>query len=117
MPVTSPRADALQRSTPAPLYGNPENLPEWIRLVAQHVLLLADGRVNTVGEVTLTLSSATTTLTDTRINPGSFIGLEPINSDGASESPRPYAVPGDGSAVINHASNTLTRTYKYVIFG
>lgn len=85
-------------------------------MVAEHGRLLADGRVNTVGEVTLSLSSVTTTLTDVRIGPDSCVILSPMNSDATSETGL-YIVPGDGSAVINHASNTLTRTFKYVIFG
>lgn len=84
-------------------------------MVAQSVQLLFDGRINTVGEITFTLASTTTTLTDPRISPGSFIGLSPSNSDAAAESP--FIVPGDGAAVITHTSAGTTRTFKYVILG
>lgn len=84
-------------------------------MVAEAVRLIADGRINTVGEVTLTNASTTTTLTDPRISPGSFVDLSPMSADAAGEAWS--IVPGDGSAVITHASAGTTRTFKYVILG
>jgi len=114
MPVTSPRASASQRNTPPPLSWS--NVDEWVRMVAESVRLLFDGRVNTVGQVTLRTSQVTTSITDPRISPDSFVQLSPMNANAGGELGI-YVVPGNGSAVINHASNGTTRTFKYVILG
>lgn len=77
---------------------------------------LMDGKANNRGTVTLTVSSATTTLTDDRIGPESQIDLMPLDANAASEN---WWISGrtEGSATINHANNASTRQFQYAIVG
>ena len=77
------------------------------------------GKLNNTGSVTLTASSATTTLTDIRIGKDSVITLQPTTANAAAEIATLYfGTPGDGTVTINHANNAQTdRTFKYTITG
>jgi len=89
---------------------------EHLRQTANAINQLRDGKVNSTGEITLTNSSTTTTLTDARIGGDSLIFLMPVSSDSASENWYITGI-GDGTATINHSSAATTRTFKYAIFG
>ena len=77
---------------------------------------LMDGKANNRDEVTLTLNSATTTLTDDRLGPESQIDLMPLDANAAAEV---WWISGrdEGTATINHANNALTRLFQYAIVG
>jgi hypothetical protein len=93
-----------------------DNQDEQNRLTANAINGILDGKINSIGSITLTNSSTTTTLSDARIGGNSLILLMPISSDSASEN---WYITGIGkqTATINHSSDTTTRTFKYVIIG
>ena len=77
------------------------------------------GKTNNYGSVTLTASSATTTLTDIRIGINSVILFQPTTANAAAEIPTLYpGTPGDGTVTLNHANNSQEdRTFKYIVVG
>jgi hypothetical protein len=82
---------------------------------------LAQGRLRTVGSITLVASSATTTLAEQNIAAQSALVLVPLTANAAAEIGNGTLYTTDnstGSIVINHANNGQTdRTFRYVIFG
>lgn len=86
------------------------------RTIATVVNNILDGKVNSTGSVTLTNSSATTTLSDDRIGEDSVILFMPTTSDASSENIYVTARQ-KGQATLNHGNDTTTRSYEYVIFG
>lgn len=48
-----------------------------LRLIVNGLKELADGRINSVSEVTLTASATSTSVTDTRVGPDSSVHFEP----------------------------------------
>ena len=96
------------------------NVAEWCRKLAEAIDLMANGQSRTVGSVTLTASTTTTTVTDKRITPSSHIPFTPTTANAAAEigaggmyvSARTNAT----SFVITHANNSQTdRTFTYEI--
>lgn len=87
--------------------------PREISNVVNNIL---NGKINSTGNVTLTNSSATTTLYDARIGDDSVILFMPTTSDASTEN---IHVTGrqNGQATLNHASATTTRSYAYIVFG
>ena len=114
MTVTSPRSSG--RGFPlAPTYWGA--VEEGLRKVAEVVNSLRDGKINSVGTVTLTANSTTTTLTDPRINPNSKISLTATTSTAAASTGL-YVTAGTGSAVITHNSTAdANKTFAFAIFG
>ncbi|MGI9490503.1 MAG: hypothetical protein ACR2RF_32340 [Geminicoccaceae bacterium] len=89
------------------------------RKLADAINLLAQGKLLSTGEVTLTASSATTTLTDDRIGTNSFIGFMPTTANAATEIATLFVTNRDkGTATLNHANNAQTdRDFVYCIIG
>ena len=87
--------------------------PREISNVVNNIL---NGKINSTGNITLTNSSATTTLYDARIGDDSVILFMPTTSDASTEN---IHVTGrqKGQATLNHANATTTRSFEYVIFG
>jgi hypothetical protein len=87
--------------------------PREISNVVNNIL---NGKINSTGNITLTNSSATTTLYDARIGDDSVILFMPTTSDASTEN---IHVTGrqKGQATLNHASATTTRSYAYIVFG
>ena len=114
MTVTSPRSSG--RGFPlAPTYWGA--VEEGLRKVAEVVNSLRDGKINSVGTVTLTANSTTTTITDARISPTSKV-LPIATSATAAATTGLFVTAGTGSAVITHNSTAdLDRTFSYAIFG
>jgi hypothetical protein len=97
------------------------NTREWIRRCAEAINSLRDGRINSVGAITLTASSATTTLSDRRIGPDSFIDFMPTtaNASAALNDGSFYITArADGSCTINHTNDSNSdKTLTFVVLG
>ena len=115
MPLTSPRATARGFDVPPIDHPNPQ---EHLRSLAEASHLLFEGKINSISTVTLTASSATSTLTDTRIGPDSFIGFMPTTANAKTEGTPYVTARGKQTATLNHANNSQSdRTYIYAILG
>ena len=90
-----------------------------VRRVGESLTLLADGRSNAFGTVTLTVSVTSTTLTDRRIGTDSVITLMPTTANAAGALATTYiGTVTAGSATITHANNAQAdRTFSYAITG
>ena len=97
------------------------DLAEWVREAAEIVNSVRDGKLNSVGSLTLTANSTTTTLTDPRIGPNSHISLTATSVTAAAavaSASGVFVTPGDGSATITHDSTADTdRNFTYAILG
>lgn len=93
------------------------------RKIAKTVNGLLQGKMNAVTTLTLAASVASTTLTDARITPQSFIGMMPLTANATAELGNgtlyfPAATQTTGSVVITHANNAQTdRTFTLLIIG
>jgi hypothetical protein len=117
MAVTSPRSSETGRRA-APLFWGGE-VTEWIRKVAEVVNQILDGKINSIGSVTLTASSATTTLTDLRIGVTSKIFFSPTTANAATATANlRVTATGKQTATLTHANNSQTdRAFDYVVLG
>lgn len=77
---------------------------------------IQDGKTNNTAEVTLAVAPATsTTFSDPRITPSSVV-LWVATTANAAAQPITYAVAGNGSVVLNHASHAATdRTFRIAV--
>ena len=77
------------------------------------------GKLNAVTSVTLVDSSTTTTLTDSRIGGGSYIGWSPTTATAAAAMTAVYvSAKATGSATLTHDNTAdLDRTFDVVIIG
>ena len=103
----------LQQLRTTPPYDEP-----W--KVATLVNLLAAGKSNSLGQVTLASGQTTTTLNDNNIRPGSKLFLTPITAHAASVTGLwydPGSVPDGGGAVTLHHSavSQSDLSFDYVI--
>ena len=122
MAITSPRASEPRAFPNAPL-DRAENLREWIRLVAQVVNGLMNGKDNATGKLTLTANAATTTLSDRRIGRETVVLLTPTTANASAEfgagtiyQTHPNA--NVEAAVINHANDAnADKTFAYSLRG
>lgn len=99
--------------------GLPENVPYGILVAFVNRLLL--GRLNAFKDITLTASSLTTTITDSRIGVNTSLMFMPQTANAAAALSTlyvPTATMKKGSAVIQHASNVQTdRSFRVLIIG
>lgn len=95
--------------------------PEHRARIADSLNNAIKGKLNCTGSVTLTISSATTTLTDIRIGLYSVILLMPTTANASAEIGNGtiyFGTPGNGTVTINHANNAQAdRTFTYAIIG
>jgi hypothetical protein len=87
-----------------------------VRVLAQAIKHLIEGRSNANGELTLT----STTITKTTINGQAGVFIFPKTANAAAElaAGTCYAVVSAGQIVITHANNAQTdRTFYYVVIG
>lgn len=112
------QADAV---SPVPTDSSDANPSLWRQRIAQTINLILQGKINAVGTLTLTANAATTTLTDSRIGPKSFIGWSPTTANAAAEIKAGgfyISARGQGTATLTHANNAQTdRTFVIAIFG
>lgn len=91
------------------------------RQIAEVVNRTLDGGVNSTGSVTLTASSATTTVADRRLGATSFFGLMPTTANAAAEIGNGtiyVSAQGKQTLTLTHANNAQAdRTYRYVVLG
>ena len=146
MAVTSPRAPKRDRAGPPVSWGQKEitapvvpigamqgpvtrmveeantalrGQREWSRMIAIAVQNILDGKIFATGEVTLTASAATTTLTDKRISPDSVILFMPTTANAAAEMDDLYvSARGEGTATITHPNNAnADKAFGYCVIG
>ena len=93
------------------------------RQIARAVNGAVAGKTNNIGEITLTESSATTTLTDTRLTYFSVVLWDPLTANAAAEMAAGTmyiltANRNNGAWTITNANNAQTdRTFRYAIIG
>ena len=116
MPVTSPRSGSPQSGVYAPtIWGD---IREWCRKIAEACEAALEGKVRSVGTVTLTADAATTTITDRRIGVESFVQLMPLTENAGGELGVYVSSQTDGSLILAHATDSRTdRTFRYVVLG
>ena len=97
----------------------PSALRSFIRSVASVVNRMNQGGLNNTGSVTLTVSAATTTITDARISVNSAVVLFPTTANAAAAIGTTYAsTRNNGSVVLTHTNNAQTdKTFTYAILG
>ena len=84
--------------------------------------LAIDGKINSTGIITLTLSSATTVLTNYFLGPESVVLFDPMDALAAAElyGGTMYVLEanrGTGAWTITNANNAGTRKFSFVILG
>ena len=118
MAIVSPRAGA---SAQAPVPVDWWDADEHRRLLAQRMNQILLGKLNAGDGVTLTANQTTTTLSDRRIGPESFIGFSPTTANAAAElGAGGFYVSSQGqyTATLTHANNAQTdRTFRYIVIG
>lgn len=92
-----------------------------LKKIVLSIQQLAAGRSNSVGTVTLTVSAATTTVTDSNCSSGSVPILVPTTANAAAEvgnGTMYVSAVANGSFTITHANSATTdRTFKYALHG
>ncbi len=118
---TALKAALPEDTDPTPLRALFWQIIEWQRLVAEVVNLLMEGKDNSTGLVTLTISVAATTLTDRRIGPDTKVMMTPTTANAAGELATLFqTLPNvtNGQAVLNHANNSQAdRTFGFSLRG
>ena len=116
MALVSPRLEQAGRARQSvPIDWADET--EHRRKIAEGTNRALEGKLVCTGDITLTASSATTTLTDPRIGIESFIGFTPLTANAQAD--MPYVTNrGKGTATLNHANNAQTdRDFVYCVIG
>ena len=96
----------------------PDN-SQHLRLVSLTLNNVMDGKLNSTGEITLTASATSTTLTDARIGGDSVIVFMPITANGkTAENNLFVSARASGSATLTHASSSNNdQNFAYIIIG
>lgn len=93
----------------------------WEKAADRTIKSLLAGKLNAIGEITLTPSASSTTLTDVRLTAFSFLWFMPQSQNAANALTTiyvPRTTQKNGEAVINHASDAATdKTFTYLIIG
>lgn len=91
------------------------------RSIAQWMREAHQGHLGNVGSFTLGTGTATTSMTDFRVGPNSFIGFTPLTANAAAEVGNGtiyISARGNESFTITHANTaTADRTFVYCILG
>jgi hypothetical protein len=109
---TSPRAKAALATPIA-------SEAEFKRIFSSWMQQANQGGVAVTGTVTLDANSPSTTVTDKRAGPTSYIGFMPLTARAAQEWKNlVISQQGSGTFMIGHTNNAFTdRTYTYAIMG
>lgn len=123
-PAVAPTAYASVRANAVPAIPedgavDPQTLRTRLLMISRTVNLLLRGKANVVTTLTLTASATSTTLTDERIGPASYIALSPLTENATILDLAPYiSSRSSGSAVITHGSTPASDcTYSVLILG
>jgi hypothetical protein len=101
---------------PAPIEWHDER--EHRRKLAEKINDMMQGDLNATGDVTLTASQATTTVTDRRVSASSYIGFMPVTANAGGEVGMYVSSRGEKTFTITHAVDSRSdRTFKYVVIG
>ena len=114
--ATSPRASARGFPGLPPLHDY-KNLEDALRALWSVARLLLRGKTNNTGDVTLTVSAATTVVTDERAGNESFIHFMPLDANAAGELGFYVSSQGKQTFTITHAVDSRTRKFRYVVIG
>ena len=93
------------------------------RSLASVVNRALTGKINAIGEVTLTANAASTVLTDARLTTGSVVLFDPVTANAATAlyNGTTYVLDADrrnGEHTITHSNNAQTdRTFKFLLIG
>ncbi len=94
---------------------------QWLRLIAVTLNNVLQGKLLATGAVTLGASVGSTTLTDSRIGPNSFIAFMPTTANAATEigaGTLYVSARTTGIATLTHANNAQTdRVFTYLVIG
>lgn len=93
----------------------------WAYLARVHEVIrgVLTGKLNCTTTVTLAAGATTTTLTDARIGPASFIDFMPTTAHAATAKGGLYvSARGEGSATLTHANTAdVDKTFGVIIIG
>lgn len=89
------------------------------RVIATWATEVNKGHIQNTGQVTLAASTLSTSVTDARVSPFSFIGFMPLTADALSAQPTlRVSTQGDGFFTLSHAtSGSVTKMFRYCILG
>lgn len=97
-----------------------QGLTKWARQLFDATKAWRIGKFDCTKTVTLTANAASTTVSDYRFSPQSFVGAMPQTANAAAEigNGTMYFAPTDSQCVITHANNAqVDRTFTLVILG
>lgn len=89
------------------------------RRLADAIALLLQGKMNATSEITLTAGATSTTITDPRIGPSTFLGFSPLSASAAAAQGALYvSSQQNGQATLTHASNAAAdQTFRLLLVG
>lgn len=95
---------------------------QWVRVIAECVNRILQGKVNVILPITLTANSATTTVKDARIGGYSGLLLQPLTANAAAALyASPYVLKSsqqDKQVIFAHANDAQTdKSFNLVILG
>lgn len=101
----------------------PQSYPdnnEWLRLIADVVNNIVDGKINATGSFTLTAGATSTVVSDRRCGTGSVVLITPTTANAAGAVATTY-IPSTtvkNQFTVTHANTgTTDRTFNYAILG
>jgi len=121
MVLSSPRVSGFQATLEVPLYDSEEEKHRY--LLAQAVRNILDGKINSIGSFTLTVSASTTIVKDHRAGTNSVIIPMPTTENAGGEVGMYFTNIGEESGgvrsfTVNHATDSRSdRTFRYALLG
>lgn len=120
--TTTPTYNPPPRSGATPTSFSEAADKKWVTRIVESLGPLFQGKMNAVLQLTLTASSATTTVTDARIGYSSALILVPLTAHAAaSQYAAPYVLPSaqkSGEVTLNHSNTADTdKDFLVVIIG
>lgn len=89
------------------------------RELARKINVINTGKVNCTLDVVVTAGATTTTITDVRISPFTFLGTMAFDANGAADEVAGiyFAALTNGSAVMHHRNSASVRSLRILILG
>lgn len=92
-----------------------------IRVIVNAIRNIFQRRLDAAGEITLTVSVASTAVTDNRVGTNSAVVIVPMTASAAAEVGNGtiyVSTVASGSFTLTHANNaTADRTFRYIVMG